>query len=222
MAFLGKNVAVSISTPSVTMSEKVWTSLGFSVIEQKSNEVFLSDGQLLLNLVEQEFFSPAVCYYGTSSLHTNRESVVGPDREILFIRKPEPEYARLPLTGEKNSILGFFDAVAVGSPNHRTAREWSETLGFFVQEEFGGTYPQSEVTDGLINVSFRNGLNGRFLCYVRDLDDDDAHQILTTAQQIQSDHGASRGQIVRDANGDILMVVIYTAEGTGIIISQDL
>lgn len=222
MSVLGHTARLLISTADLRASALAWEAVGFQVQSNSETSIQLTDGQLLLTLREQEFFSPALAY-GTSDIAAaSTATIPGPDGKTLMYLHALPVTMAQVASGEQNRFLGYFDALVVQVGDVLNARRWAEELGFFVLEEFGGMYPQSDVTDGLSTLSFRkNEMVGRSLVYVTDIDEDLADDITTSLQEKLGDEVADSVAVFRDANNNVAMIRLLLPEGTRITIVQD-
>jgi hypothetical protein len=101
------------------------------------------------------------------------------------------------------------------------ARQWAEEYGYFVLEEFGEPQPQSDVTDGLMTISFRKGYQTKQLCYTTDIDQVLADDI--SAGMIEALGKESDAVLVRhDDHGNVELIRVAMPEGTLVTIVPDL
>lgn len=207
----GHSSRIVISTSDMTSSVSAWTALGFEVESQEGAVTRLTDGQILLSLINEPFASPALAYFNSDTDKVGTVALPG-DLTVFIHHRPMEEEERP--THEQNPMIGFFDALAVGVPDPAIARTVYEQHGFFVQEEWGGEYPQSDVTDGLNVISLHGIGSKRFLAYsADDLED------LVDAIDLESGVDVA---VNRTDDGIPQSVILTTPEGTTILVSEDL
>lgn len=221
MAKHGHTATVIVSTPSLQTSVDSWSGIGFTSTGTEDGFTWLTDGQLLLGLSEQEFPSPGIAYFGSSQDDVGI-APSSPDNQVLlhhYFRASDQ--AQRP-SKEQNPLLGYLDAVVVGVPDALAARVWAENNGFFVLEEFGSPQPQADVTDGLITLSFRAGYAGRFLCYSTVIDEDLANDISEVLEATGSIAVADTLRVFRNADDRIDMIRFSMPDSTVVVVMQDL
>lgn len=215
MALLGHTAIIRVPCRDIQQSAQAWEAVGFEGVAAGEGITRLSDGQLLLDLVKQEFPFITICYCNAG---TDHRVVNGPDDKELLSLQHVPRAQLQAPTKEQNGVLGYFESLAIGVPSARTARNWAEQHGYFVLEEFSGQHPQSDVTDGLLTLSFRENLSGRWLNYCTELDED-LYNDLTDAT---ADHGNVDVKAYRNSNDNIDMIRIDMADGVRIVVTHDL
>jgi hypothetical protein len=194
--------------------------MGFTLENHEEGIARLTDGQLLLTLIEQEFPSPGIAYFHTPALEDQETVITGPGNLTMF-RHPSPLTSAQQPTREQNPLLGFFDGLVVGVDDVKGARQWAEEYGYFVLEEFGEPQPQSDVTDGLMTISFRKGYQTKQLCYTTDIDQVLADDI--SAGMIEALGKESDAVLVRhDDHGNVELIRVAMPEGTLVTIVPDL
>ncbi len=200
-------------------SVAAWSALGFTIESTSSQISRLTDGQLLLALVEQEFPSPGLAYFHADSFEAADSTIEAPGNLIIF-RHPSPlESARKP-SKEQNALLGYFDALVVPTEDVKGARQWAEENGFFVVEEWGNPQPQSDVTDGLITLSFRQGYASKMIGYLTDIDEDLVQEITDAMREATASSDAVA--VRRSTNGDVELIRVLMPEGTIVVVVPDL
>ena len=228
MALLGHTARIIISVTSMSASVAAWQAAGFSIESEIDGFTRLTDGQVLVTLMSQEFDSPALAYFHVDvaqlmqtivgkGLATREESATGfvmegPGGVDIHVHQRSADKAVQP-TGEQNPLLGYFDALVIGVDEPLRARTAAEELGFFVQEEFFGDFLQSDVTDGVLNLSFRQQKGKPFLVYVSDLDDEHLNEL--------KESFGDNISIRLDENGEPFLVALTMPEGTKIMITTE-
>lgn len=220
MAKLGHSAFVAIYTTELQKSVEAWKAVGFSVISTEQDITRLTDGQLLIAFSDREFPSPGVAYFDAASFGAACEEIVGPDGAVLFVRHGMPVDQAIRPTKEANALLGHVDSFVVGVPDALVARRWTEEQGFFVLEEFGGAHPQSEVTDGLVTLSLRQGFPGRMLTYTADVDEDLADAITEQLYTVGGEDLANTVTVLRDED-EVDTILMTMPEGTRISVVRD-
>lgn len=227
MAYLGHSARVVVSTASLQDSVEVWQSLGFTLEQADAGVARLTDGQILITLMEQDFNGPALAYF-----HADPERLAADlQGKGLAIRDRSPTGLTVtpfegvdvyvhqrPIetaerhSGAKNDVLGYLDAFSVGVRDVATARRTAENLGFFVQEEWGMPQPRSDVTDGLITVAFHQRQARPYLAYAVEIND----ELIGLLQAVN-------GLIVSvtEIDGEISYIRVTTPEGTRVVLLHD-
>ena len=218
MAKLGHTATVTIAAMDVKKSIKAWEAVGFDVIHSNNQITRLTDGQLLLEIIEQEFPFFGVTYYGGAS--NQERELHGPDGSNMIKQRHAPSSeASLP-SKEQSPLLGYFESFAIGVASLPPARAWAEDNGFFILEEYGDPHPQSDLTDGLISISLRQGFSGRWIIYNTELDKelvDDIEQALKSVDPLSNPVTA-----LQNETGKIDVVRIDMPDGIRIVITQDM
>lgn len=222
MAHLGHTARLIVSTSNMATSVAAWSVIGFTVTSVDERITRMTDGQLLLSLVEQEFPSPGISYDNAGEQTESTPELIGPDNKTLFFSTYRPLQDSERPSKEQNPALGYIDALVVGVADVPEARQWAEAHGFFVLEEFGDPQPQSDVTDGLATLSFRHGYTGRFLSYTTDIDRDLADDLIASLAEAVGNDVADSTTTLRGVDGRVDTIRLVMPEGTVIMISQDL
>ena len=161
-----------------------------------------------------EFASPALVYFtdkdGTEATEPDAVAT-GPGGLQIFSHRRSAMEAEM-ATREQSPLLGYFDALVVGVESVEAAKAWSETSGFFVQDEWGAPYKQVDVTDGLSVLSFRELPSRPFLAYSADFDRE-LVRLLTEA-------APDRIRLFEN-NGKVDRARITMPEGTVIMVYDD-
>lgn len=202
---------IVISTTSLEGSLQAWNALGFEEQDRTDIAIRLTDGQLLVTLMLDSFKSPALAYF--SADRDAAATKVLPGDLSLFVHHRPVDQEEHP-TGEQNPMLGYYDALVIGVNDPIVDRTEYERHGFFVQEEWGGQYPQSDVTDGLNVISLQKIGARRYLAYHAD----DLSNLL---ESIDPDVGIRVSAHTSEDN-DIQGIFLTTPEGTTFHISPDL
>ena len=227
MALLGHTARVIVSTTALVASADAWQRVGFAVHDQSEGFARLTDGQVLLTLIEDVFPSPALAYFHADPEQLARDLQ---DRGIeqrdvsakgltitpflgvdVYVHQRSSDKAERH-TGERNNVLGYLDAFSVGLPDVSAARRTAEDLGYFVQEEWGMPAPRSDVTDGLITIAFQQRTASPYLAYAVEITDE-------LIEHLQELEGVTVQ--VREINGDISYIRLTMPEGTQIVLLHD-
>ena len=227
MAFLGHTARVIISTATIVASTEMWTALGFTVQESEPGFARLTDGQVLVTLIEDAFPSPALAYFHPDPVSLSRElqgmgltlreesesgfAVTPVDGLDVYIHRRSQDNAERH-SGAVNPLLGYLDAFSLGVEDAAAARRRAEELGFFVQEEWGMPQPRSDVTDGLITIAFHQRTAAPYLAYNVEITPDLVDE-LTAIDGLTVD--------VTEIAGEIAYVRLTTTEGTKIVLLHD-
>jgi hypothetical protein len=228
IALLGHTARIIISVTSMSESTAAWEAAGFEIESQKAGFTRLTDGQVLVSLIEQDFSSPALAYFHVDHVRlatelagrglTTREAnetgfvVEGPGGVDIHIHQRPIDQKAEP-TGEQNPLFGYFDALVTGAEDPFIERRKAEEMGFFVQEEFVGDFPQSDVTDGLVNLSIRTKVKTPFLVYRTDV----TKELVMELQESFTE----RCRVTVNKDGTVAMVTLTMPEGTRIMITND-
>lgn len=202
---------IIISTSSLEDSLRAWTAIGFEEQDRTDSAVRLTDGQILVTLMTENFVGPALAYFSADRDVTGTKTL--PGDLTFFVHHRSVDQEEHP-TGEQNPMLGYYDALVIGIADPVHARTEYERHGFFVQEEWGGQFPQSDVTDGLNVISLQPIGSKRYLAYHAD----DLEDLLTA---LDPDAGVTT-VVNRDANGNITGLILSTTDNTHFFISPDL
>jgi len=216
-----------VSTTSLQESVESWQALGFTVEQSDAGVARLTDGQILVTLMEQDFNSPAIAYFhadperlaadlqgkglATRDASPSGFTVTPFDGVDIYVHRRPMEAAERH-SGAKNDVLGYLDAFSVGVPDVAAARRTAENLGFFVQEEWGMPQPRSDVTDGLMTVAFHQRQARPYLAYAVEITDD-------LLAHLQADDGLTVA--VTEIDGEISYVRVTTPEGTRVVLLHD-
>lgn len=218
MAKLGHTAAVTIAAMDRKKSIQAWEALGFDVVHKNNHITRLTDGQLLLEIIEQEFPFFGVTYYSSAINHARE--LHGPDGSNMIIQRHAPNSeASLP-SKEQSPLLGYFESLAIGVTNLPPARAWAEDNGFLVLEEYGDPHPQSDLTDGLLSISLRQGFSGRWIVYNTELDKELVDGIEQALKVV--DPSSNPVTVLQSETGKIDIVRIEMPEGIRIVITQDM
>lgn len=228
MAHLGHTARIIISCDNLEDSIDAWERIGFVVESTFQGIVRITDGQVLVTLLAEEFDSPALAYFNSapeilynscldSGLRVERnEKGVVKLSELLgldvYVHPREIEEQELP-SGEQSPLFGYFDGLAVAVDDVTETRMLAEDLGFFVQEEWFGDTAQSDVTDGLMLLSLRSKLATPMLTYSAHIDED---LIQSVTQAL-----GSNAEITRHESGRAWFVRLRMPEGTLITIAHE-
>ena len=227
MAYLGHSARIVVSTTSLQESIESWRSLGFTLERSDAGVARMTDGQILVTLMEQDFQSPAMAYF-----HADPERLASDlQGKGLAIRNASPSgFTVTPFdgvdvyvhqrpmetaerhTGAKNDVLGYLDAFSIGVQDVAATRRTAENIGFFVQEEWGMPQPRSDVTDGLMTVAFHQRQARPYLAYAVEITDD-------LVAHLQADDGLT--VTVTEIDGEISYVRVTTPEGTRVVLLHD-
>lgn len=202
---------IIISTTSLEGSLRAWNALGFEEQDRTDNAVRLTDGQVLVTLMLDSFKSPALAYFSADRDAAPTRSL--PGDLTLFVHHRPVEHEEHP-TGEQNPMIGYFDALVIGVNDPIIDRAEYERHGFFVQEEWGGQYPQSDVTDGLNVLSLQKIGAKRYLAYHAD-------DLQDLVDSLDMESGITV-TVNRTPSGNISGVIILTPEHTQFFIAPDL
>ena len=228
MAVLGHTARIITSVTSMAASTAAWQAIGFNVESSEAGVTRLTDGQVLITLMDQEFNGPALAYFhvdpvrllnnvqgkGLSTREVNEHGFIleGLGGIDVHVHQRSEDKAAIP-NGDQNPLLGYFDALVVGVDEPFASRAVAEEVGFFVQEEWTGDYPQSDITDGLLNLSLRKVNASPFLTYKTDLNSgvlDDLTEAFGESLKVNKDN-----------NGNPTLAVVTMPEGTRVMIAQD-
>ena len=228
MAHLGHTSRIAISCRNIEESANAWQAIGFTVESIFQGIVRLTDGQVLVTLLAEEFKSPALAYFNEAPDILYRScldsglaveqmkdgafklpDLLGVD---VFVHPREIEEQELPL-GEQSPLFGYYDGLAVEVKSVSDTRLLAEDLGFFVQEEWAGPPEQSDVTDGLSLLSLRSKVASTMLTYSAPIDAD-------LIQTVTKTFGSSAVVTTND-DGDPWFVKITMPEGTIISIAHE-
>ena len=228
MAVLGHTGRIIISVTSMAASSSAWQQLGFDVESTEAGFTRLTDGQILLTLMDSEFASPSLAYFhvdpvrllndvqgkGLSTREVNEHGFVltGLGGIDVHIHQRSADNQVMP-EGDQNPLLGYFDALVVGVEDPFAARTIAEEVGYFVQEEWTGDHPQSDITDGLVNLSLRKIKARPFLTYKTHLGSGVLEDLREAFQDTLKIH--------TDSNDKPTLAVITMPEGTRVMIAQD-
>lgn len=227
MALLGHTARVIIGTESLDRSVVAWQELGFAVQDADENRVRMTDGQVLLSLLLRAEIGVNVAYFHTdplrlaSVLHERgvdaRDAtaegciVTIADGLSAYVHQRSADHAERH-SGAKNAVLGYLDALSLGVPDVSHARQHAEHLGFFVQEEWQGAQPRSDVTDGLLTVSFQQRRAAPYLAYAVEI----------TPNVMAELEGLENVQVEPTSiAGEISYVRLTTPEGTRVVLLHD-
>lgn len=166
MAALGHTARVTIGAADLTSSIEAWQQLEFDVTDQGDGWAHLSDGQVLLRVVHNGPSVMTLTYEQSHELGSATAQIL-PSLGIQHLQRPSTLAERR--TGARNAALGYVDAMVIPSENPRQDREVLEQHGFFVVEEWGGAYQQSDVTDGMITLSLATHARSPYLLYRQEL-----------------------------------------------------
>ncbi len=233
MALFGHSSAVVISTQDAEASAEAWTTLGFSGITPTEggsrSAIRMTDGQLFVTLLEEEFNSPSLACF-TASLDrvlqrcrdkgvpvdaSDRSNVVVPvpGGQQIFLHHRD---AQLTLRPDKtqNQVLGYFDVLLVRVPDVAVARQWAESAGFLVENESTIGPSRVDMTDGVSRIGFLQSEQlGSELVYITELDGafvDDITEVF-----------ADNATVYRLPDGTPTMVRLCMPEGTWLTIVAD-
>ena len=228
MALLGHTARLVVSTENLAASADAWHLLGFAVLEESEHAVRLSDGQILVTLLAEVFESPAFAYFHSDpskvvaqlnqlgipvqNLEDGSGVALQPFGTTDFYVHAQPSDAAERHSGGKNDLLGYLDAVCVFVPHVLQARVQAEELGFFVQEEWAGGFPRSDVTDGLMTISLQQRDTKPYLSYATEL----TRSVLEDLHELD---GVTAKTV--EINGAVSYVRLTTPEGTQLIINHD-
>ncbi len=227
MAFLGHTARVIVSTATLMASVEAWQLVGFTVQDQSEGFARLTDGQILLTLIDDTFPSPALAYFHADPEQlaadltdrgceqrdvTAKGLTITPfDGVDVYVHQRASDKAERH-SGERNALLGYLDAFSVGVADVSAARRTAEDLGFFVQEEWGAPQPRSDVTDGLITIAFQQRNVAPYLAYAVEVSDT-LLEVLNECDGITVD--------VTEIGGEVSYVRLTMPEGTKIVLLHD-
>ena len=144
MAFLGHTARVIISTATIVASTEMWTTLGFTVQESEPGFTRLTDGQVLVTLIEDAFPSPALAYFHPDPVPLSRELQ---GMGLILREESESGFAVTPIngldvyvhrrsqdkaerhSGAANPLLGYLDAFSLGVEDAAASRRRAEANG---------------------------------------------------------------------------------------------
>lgn len=227
MALLGHTARYVIPSEKPDESAQAWEAIGFTIESQSENAVRLTDGQILISLLNETLPSPALAYFHadpdrlvsycrdkdltTNKLDDGSIHVPSPFGVDIYVHH-RPFEEHLAPTRESNELLGFFDSLVVGVDDISIARANAESFGFFVQEEWAGAHPQSDVTDGLTVVSLRKQNTSGIFSYTTELSE-------TLVDEMDIADGALT--VSRDENGHPWFVRIQMPDDAVILVARD-
>ncbi len=201
MALLGHTARYVIPSDNPEAHALAWEALGFTVEDHSPDAVRLTDGQILLTLLKEDLKGPALAYFNADP---DKDFIASPFGVDIYIHK-RPYEEHLSPTRESNDLLGFFDGLVVGVDDVAAAREASESYGYFLQEEWGGEHPQSDITDGLCVVSLRKQKTTGIFSYTTDLSESLVDEMDVAEEALK---------VSRDEDGRPWFVRIKMPDGT--------
>lgn len=233
MALLGYSARIIVSSENISQSLQSWTGLGFEVQGESAGRVRLTDGQVLLTLMSDNCSSPSLAYSHTDVASLMKDlsdagidasdcsptsggtmstvCIAAPECGIIYVHEESNPTIAL-ASKEQSPMLGYFDALVIGVSDVNNVKNWAERAGYFLQEERRVPFPQADVTDGLVTLSFREMTPRRFLSYCTDIDRAYLDEIDRVCRE-----AAIQCNII---NTDIIKLTM--PEGTVIMISNDL
>lgn len=233
MAQLGHSARIAVFSRDVPASLTAWLLIGFTVLdldhETSPTMARITDGQLIVTIMEGAHPSPALAYFNAAPMRTAQQSkdrgapntvlgpkeieFAGPGGLMIWVHEQSIDKAIKP-DGDQNPLLGFFDHMVVHVDDLDASRRWAEAIGMLVLDTTGGTQPTIDVTDGLMTLSLRTmAVAGRPLEYSADID--------AETVQILRDALGDACQATLDANGEPLFIRLTMPEGTTILVGRD-
>ncbi len=227
MAFLGHTARVVVGSTDLKASASAWEAVGFDVQDGSEHAVRLTDGQILLTILQEAVGTPALAYFhadparlqqqlqaaGSPPVQTRADgfdlSLV--DVPVIHVHARPADQAD-EATGGRNPVLGFLDALCVPAENARSTRRNLEQMGFFVQQEWDGPPKRSDVTDGLITLSFQEARIRPHLAYATEITADVLEQ-LTSIPNVTAEPVS--------LNDELAFVRLIMPERTRIVIAHD-
>jgi len=233
MALLGHSVRLRITTTDVDASVQAWLDAGFQPLGSQAatvdtRELWLTDGQIVVELVHGEHGVPTIVYGNTAPTRTAQQckdrgapGIVSADALLLqglgrlpIAVESMPMDAGVHADGDQNPVLGYFDHLVVHVADLDAAKRWSESVGLLVLDQYDGEHPTINVTDGATTISLRTlPIAGIPLEYSADLD----HEVV---EYLRETFGTSC-HVVDDADGNPMVVRLVMPEGTMIMIGRD-
>nr|MBP7094419.1 hypothetical protein [Candidatus Kapabacteria bacterium] len=188
MALLGHASRFIISSTDPSVSRTAWEDLGFVDNGSSDAVVRLTDGQILLSILPSEPAPLAVAYFAPSLQSTGDKLLAagieisgsnatgwhmhGPGQLDWLIHPATPTTVEQ-RSGEGSPLLGYIDAIVVPCDDVQKAAEWAQLVGYFIADQWDSPMPQVDLTDGLVNLSFRKQApSAPFLHYTADIDDE--------------------------------------------------
>jgi len=229
MALLGHASRFILSSLDPQTSRVSWEALGFVDKGSDDSVVRLTDGQILISILPQDpaplavaYFAPSLQSVGDKLLASQFEMsgsnmtgwhVVGPGMMEWWIHPATPATIEQ-RSGEGSPILGYFDAVVIPVSDAKDAAEWAQLCGYFIADQWESPMPQVDLTDGLVNISFRQQQKSApFLHYTADLDEgwiEEATEAL-----------GDRLTLHHDDNGRASLAIFAMPDGCTIMVTPD-
>lgn len=229
MALLGHASRYIISAADPAASRPVWEDLGFVDNGSSDTVVRLTDGQILISILPAEPAPLAVAYFAPSLQSTGDKLIAagieisgsiatgwhmhGPGQLDWWIHPATPTTVEQ-RSGEGSPLLGYVDALVVPCEDVQKAAEWAQLVGYFIADQWDSPMPQVDVTDGLVNLSFRKQSTGApFLHYTADIDDEWVEAAVEAA--------GDRLKLHRDPTGHVNLAIFSMPDGCTIMVTPD-
>ncbi|MCX6140228.1 MAG: hypothetical protein NTX15_05275 [Candidatus Kapabacteria bacterium] len=229
MALLGHASRIIVASAQPEASRGVWEAIGFVDNGSSDSVVRLTDGQILISLLPQEasplalaYFAPSLQSVGDKLLASGFEisgsnatgwHVPGPGMMEWWIHPATPS-TLAQRSGESSPILGYFDAIVIPVSDVHDAAAWAQLCGYFIADQWENPLPQVDLTDGIVNISFRKQDAGvPFLHFTADLDD----EWLAEATEAVGE----RLTVHRDGNGNTSLAIFSMPDACTIMVTPD-
>lgn len=228
MALLGHSAWLRISCSDMATSCLAWQGIGFSVVDDASPSIRMTDGQIAVELVQGSPQQPTLIYGNAATTRTAQQckdrgapsTVV--DGVVTFDRIGELTVQAVPMPvgsverpdGDQNPVLGFVDDIIVHVDDLDAARRRCEAMGLLVLDQTLGEYPAINVTDGMMTVSLRTmPVAGLPIEYSADID----REVVDDLRLIPAVHCHA----IDDADGEPMLIRLTMPEGTVILVGRD-
>jgi len=229
MALLGHASRIVIASQDPSSSRGAWEQLGFEDAGSTQEISRLTDGQILLSLIQHEDPSPGLAYFAPSlqsvadrilaaglpyeGTQSTSLCLTGPGDLTIWIHPATTENV-VHRTGEGSPFLGYYDALVVPVEDVDAAAVWAQKCGYFIADQWDDPNPQVDVTDGLNVISFRKqAVRSPILHYTADMDNDWVESITEACGEMLKVH--------RGESGNVTMAVIGMPDACMIFITPD-
>lgn len=233
MGLFGHSSRILIAADDVSAAVASWLLIGFTVLASDDTEppswTRLTDGQIVLTVMQTDAPSPALAYFSASVPRVQQRArdlgvpaqavgqremhAEGPGGLMVFCHHQDSTEAVRP-DRTQNPVIGYFDGLVVNVEDTAAARAWAERAGFLVEDDSAGGHRRIDMTDGVSRLAFlQSTLAGRSLAYVTDIDDD-------LVADLDEAFGADCEHVTAP-DGSLLFLRLTMADGTTVSITPD-